>query len=182
VYLAAIGYDGRFILKQWQVQEGRFANQHLAETLPILDELPRARILSDPATQAFIASNTHHDIVYSIYLKNVLMTHQEIALRFCLTQLPLRPDKRNIVDRDHLVYPDAVSAFGGDTRKQEEALVSAACRELDLDPNISIRTFEVSHILWNKRQEPDWNIGRLRMDLEEVASGETWVLYKINEA
>ena len=182
VYLAAIGYDGRYVLKQWNVPEGRFANQHLASALLVLDDLPRSRILSDPSTQSFIASNTHHDIVYSIYLKNVLMSHQEVASRFCLTQLPLRPDMRLISERGHLVYPDAVSAFGGDLRAQEEAMVFAACRELDLDPNISIRTYEVSHILWNKRQVPNWNIGRLRMDLIEIASDETWVLYKINEA
>ena len=182
VYLAAIGYDGRFVMGQWQVSEGRFANQHLADALDVLDELPRSRILSDTGTQAFIAAHTRHDIVYSIYLKNVLMSHYELASRLCLTMLPLRPDKRMISERMHLVYPDAVSAFGGDTRQQEEELVFAACRELDLDPNISIRTYEVSHIFWNKREEPDWNVSRLRMDLEEVASGETWVLYKINEA
>lgn len=182
VYLAAIGFDGRFVIGQWQVPEGRFANQHLVSALTILDELPRGRILSDPATMALIASNTHHDIVYSIYLKNVLLSHQEIALRFCLSQLPLRPDKRIIEGRGHLVYPDAISAFGGDLQQQEAAMVTAACRELDLDPNTSIRTFEISHIFWNKRQEPDWNIGRLQMDLEEIASDETWVLYKINEA
>ncbi|MBT4119703.1 MAG: hypothetical protein HOG89_01075 [Candidatus Peribacter sp.] len=182
VYLAAIGYDGRFVLGQWEVPEGRFANQHLSEAITVLDALPRGRILSDPATQALIASNTHHDIVYSIYLKNVLMTHHEIAMRFCLTQLPLRPDKRLISERGHLVYPDAVSAFGGDLRAQEEAMVFAACKELDLDPNISIQTYEISHIFWNKKQVPDWNIDRLHMDLDEIASGEQWVLYKINEA
>ncbi|MDA0375833.1 MAG: hypothetical protein O3A80_00790 [bacterium] len=182
VYLAAIGFDGRFVLKQWTVSDSRFRDQHLASALPVLDALPRGRILSDPATEALLASNTHHDIVYSIYLKNVLMSHQELASRFCLTQLPLRPDNRLISERGHLVYPDAVSAFGGDLRQKEEAMVFAACRELDLDPNISIRTYEISHIFWNKTNEPNWNIDRLHMDLTEVASGDTWVLYKINEA
>ncbi|MAE68503.1 MAG: hypothetical protein QF793_02895 [Candidatus Peribacteraceae bacterium] len=180
IYLAAIGYDGRYVFGQWKVEPGRFAGQHLAQTLPALDDLPRGRILSDPATQSFLAAYTHHDVVYSIYLKNVLMTHHEIASRFCLSQLPLRPDKRIISDRHHLVYPDAVSAFGGDLRKQEEDMVFAACRELDLDPAISIKTYEISHILWNKFLEPDWNIQRLHLNLEEVASGETWALYQIN--
>ena len=179
VYLAAIGYDGRYILKQWNVAPGRFDNQHLATALPALDALPRARILSDPGVQSFLSSNTHHDIVYSVYLKNVLMTHQELASRFCLTQLPLPPEKRKIAEREHLVYPDAVSAFGGDTRAQEEALVFAACAELDLDPALAIRTFDVSHIFWNKQDVPDWELGRLGLELEEVGVGETWVLYEI---
>ncbi len=182
VYLAAIGFDGRYVLGQWKVPEARFTNQYFSDSLPVLHDLPRSRILSDPGTQAFIAAHTHHDIVYSVYLKNVLMSHLELASRFCLTQLPLRPDKRLISKRHHLIYPDAVSAFGGDTRAEEEEMVFAACRELDLDPNIAIRTYEISHIFWNKKEVPDWNIGRLHMDLTEIASGETWVLYRINEA
>lgn len=182
VYLAAIGYDGRYVLNQWGVQTEDFANQHLASALTKLNTLSRGRILSDPESLSIIAANTHHDVVYSVYLKNVLMTHHEIASRFCLTQLPLRPDQRYIAQQRHLIFPDAVSAFGGDTREQEEELVLAACTELDLDPNISIRTYEVSHIFWNKVQEPDWNIERLGMELEIVDEGETWVLYKIVES
>lgn len=179
VYAAAITYDGRYVLGQWTVSESRFENQFLVETLPVFDGLERGRVLSDPATMAFIASNTHHDIVYSIYLKNVLMTHREIALRYCLSQLPLRPEQRRIRETQHLIMPDAVSAFKGDTRTQEIAMVESACAELDSDPEVSLNTFEVSYVLWNKVAEPDWNVRRLRTNLEEIASGPKWTLYRI---
>lgn len=103
VYMAAIGYDGRYVFGQWEVKDSDFENQYFAEMLPALDILPRGRILSDPETESFIASNTHHDIVYSIYLKNVLMTHREIALRYCLTQLPCDRSRDTFAKRSILL-------------------------------------------------------------------------------
>ncbi len=180
IYIAAIAYDGRGFLSLWQVRAEKFSMQHMHTALPVLDQMPRARILSDLETSPFIAGYTHHDVVHSVYLKNVLMTHQEIASRFCLTQLPLDPNLRNISERRHLVYPDAVSAFGGDTRAKEEAMVFAACKEVDLDPSVSLETFEVSHILWNTALEPDWDLSRLNIKLDEIAANEGWVLYRID--
>lgn len=179
VYLLAVGYDGRYVLNQWRVDEGSFANQHLAEALPALDALPRGRFVSDPDTLAFLAGSTHHDVVYSVYLKNVLMSHSELAMRYCLTQLPLHPTDWVIENRQHLVMPDAVSAFGQAVRRQEVAMVRAACNEAASDPALSLQTHEVSHVFWNKRNAPNWNLGRLQVGLEEVASGENWMLYRI---
>lgn len=179
LYMAGLAYDGRYVLKQWSVNAEEFSQQHLVDALPSLDGQPRGRILTDPETSAFVAGFTRHNVVYSIYLKNVLMTHAEIASRFCLTQLPLLPSQRSIEDRYHLVYPDSVEKLGGDLREQEVELVLRACEELDLDPAIAMRVYEITHVLWNKKAQPDWNVRRLRTSLEEVASGETWVLYKI---
>lgn len=179
VYLAAVFYDGRYVLGQWTQVEKRMSNQHLSTMLPVLDALPRKRILSDSDTSSFLAGNTHHDIVYSVYLKNVLMTHRELASRLCLTLLPLEPEDRHVENYGHRVYPDAISAFGGDTRQQEDVLVDNACRELDLDPSLGLEMFEVSHVLWNRQEMPYWNLSRLGVNLEEIAAEDTWVLYRI---
>lgn len=180
VYLGAIGYDGRFVLGQWDVIDGRFAEQHFATALPVLDDLPRSTILSDPATSAFIAGNTKHDIVYSIYLKNVLMIHNEIAERYCLTQLPVDTDARNIAGHSHLIYPDANGAFYNDpnVRKKEVQMVKAACNKLDSDPAGSLKRYGVDYVLWDMERNPDWQIGRFAVTLEEIASDEGWVLYR----
>ena len=179
VYLAAIGYDGRYLLSQWTVQEGRFNNQHLSEVLPIFDELPRGRILSDPDTSSFIAGYTHHDIVYSVYLKNVLMTHSELASRYCLTQIPIPPSARNIAETPHLIFPDASAAFGEEVRAEEVRIVESACREMDLDPALSLETYEIDYVFWNRVWAPNWDIKRIPVFLDTVESGEDWALLKI---
>lgn len=181
VYLAAIAVDGRYVLSQWTVEEGRFSTQYLSTALPTLDSLPHGRILSDPDTQSFIAAYTDHDVAYSVYLKNVLMTHQELAVRFCLSFLPLRPELRNLSSRHHLIFPDASEAFGSDVRAQEEKIVAHACREVDLDPATAIRTFEISYIFWNTRLQPEWDVSRLGVNLTEIASGDGWILYRIEQ-
>mgnify|MGYP005636657569 CR=1 FL=1 len=181
VYIAAISYDGRYLLNQWSVDDSSLADQHLSELFSELEGMRRTRIMTDPHTSALIAGFTKHDVVYSVYLKNVLLTHKEIALRFCLTQLPLRPEQRHIEDQQHLIYPDAVSAFKGSVREEEVALVQAACTELDLEPSLGLGVFEASHIVWNKAEQPEWNMRRLRTKLKLVSETDTWALYQISE-
>ncbi len=181
IYIAAITVDGRYVIKQWTVSVESMQDQHLAELFTELEGINRARIMSDPHTSALIAGFTNHDVVYSIYLKNVLLTHKEIALRFCLTQLPLRPEQRHIEDQQHLIYPDAVSAFKGSVREEEVALVQAACTELDLEPSLGLGVFEASHIVWNKVEQPEWNMRRLRTKLDLIKETDTWALYHIAE-
>lgn len=181
VYCSAIAYDGRFVLQQWQAASRDYSQQHLATALPVLDELPRGRFVSDPKTLALIAGATKHDVVYSVYLKNILMPHVEIAARYCLTQLPVPPAERNITDQHHLVHPDANAAFGDPTiREQEVAMVEAACRELDLDPAAALQVFEVQYVLWNKQAHPEWNLERLQTSLTLIQESDTWSLWQID--
>lgn len=181
VYLAAVAYDGRFVLKQWHVIEDHFNEQHLAEALPELDVLPRSTILSSGQGSAFIAGYTHHDVVYSIYLKNVLLTHEEIAQRYCLTVLPVSPELRAIREADHLVYPDAVSAFHNDpsVREREVAMVEAACAASDDDPVSALRHFGVDYVFWDEKADPGWDLSRLQVALEPISQGEGWSLWKV---
>lgn len=179
VYIAAITYDGRYVIRQWTVQESKFTQQHLASAFTVLNDMPRMRILSDPQTSSLIAGHTKHDIVYSIYLKNTLMTHTEIALRYCATQIPLPTKLRHIDDEKHLIYPDAVSAFKGDVRAHEVALVKTACADVELDPVGTLDTFEVSDILWNKVAQPHWDMSRVNRPLQLIQETDTWALYHI---
>ncbi len=181
VYLAAIGYDGRYILGQWSVQATHFSQQHFADALPILDDLPRGRILSDPKTSLFLAGFTKHDVVYTVYLKNVLMTHEEIAERYCAEQLPLLPKDRVITDATLLIYPDAVQAFRGDpsVRANEVAMVEEACARLDRDPPAALQRFDVQYVFWDHVGQPKWDLSRLQLPLMVVAQGEGWSLLKL---
>jgi len=181
IYLAAIGYDGRYVLGQWQVRDSDFADQHLAGLLPFLDAMPRSRILSDQDTSSFIAAFSKHDIVFSTYLKNVLVTHEELTNRFCLLMLPIAPDKRAIHERQHLIFPDASAAFGPEVRKEEERIVEERCRAADLDAARMLKTYEVGFVLWNTAAEPTWDLRRLQVPLTELARGDGWILFRIIE-
>ncbi|MFH1348251.1 MAG: hypothetical protein ABIH58_01290 [Patescibacteria group bacterium] len=173
VYIAALGYDGRYIFNQWKPNEGRFAQQHFASLIPELDKLPRSRILSDTATSSFIAGHTHHDIVYSIHLKNTLMTHEELAERFCMTQLALPSEKRDWKDRRHLVHPESSDPA---VKKWELELVGSACERVDADPDFYLKKFGIEYVVWDERNNPDWGISRL--EVEEASGGKGWSLWQ----
>ncbi len=180
VYIVGIAYDGRHILKQWRVDPARFERQHLASALPVLDTLPRTTILSDPDTSQFLAGATRHDVVYSLYLKNVLMTHERLAERYCVTQLPLPPGQKFIEENAQLLYPDALGAFKDPPlREQEVALVREACERLDRRPGEALKQFGVSYILVDGRRQPLWNVKRLLIPLEKVQESVGWTLYRV---
>jgi hypothetical protein len=181
IYLAALAYDGRYVIDQFTVLPSRFSEQHLADVLPVLDQIPRSRILTDPDTSMFIAGFTKHDVVYDLYLKNVLLSHQAIAERYCVTQLALPPSEWKIAERQHLIYPDANSAFKNDpsVREREVAMVQEACTRLSKDPQAALQKFGVQYVLWDKKRQPAWDLKRLKVALEEVGNEEGWLLWKI---
>lgn len=179
VYLAGIAYDERYMFDLFRVKEHAFGEQHFSSLLPVLDSLPRGRILSDPDTSMFLAGSTKHDVVYSIYLKNVLMPHEEIADRYCLTQMPLEARQRNIADNKMLIYPDANRAFKNpDHREEEVRLVEQACARHDLDVAGALREYGITHVLWDEKRQPGWDITRLG-SLTGVKKGEGWSLWEV---
>jgi hypothetical protein len=123
----------------------------------------------------------HHDIVYSIYLKNVLMSHKEIAERYCLTQLPLAPEERRIAEQKWLIYPDAVSAFKDNpsVREEEVNMVEEACARADRDPKTFLRAYGVSTVLWDEKHQPTWDLKRLKVKLEKTAASVGWSLWRL---
>ncbi len=181
IYLAAIAYDGRHIINQWTVRDSRFREQHFATLLPVLDALPRSTILSDPTTEMFLAGSTKHDVVYSLYLKNVLMSHKEIAERFCATQIPVPPAERHL-ELQQPIYPDADGAFSGDPTvpAREQEMIRVACNEADSHAAKSIRAFHPQYILWDELRHPEWNLRRFHVPLTKAASGSGWSLWSLH--
>lgn len=180
VYLGAVAYDGRYAFSQWTVRASRFGEQHFATLLPALDAIPRATILSDGATEQFLAGATKHDVVYTLYLKNVLMSHEEIADRYCATMLPVSAGERRL-EQASPIYPDAVSAFKYDpaVRQREIQTVMAACAAADLDPAALLKRFGVQYVLWDERRQPGWDLKRLKAPLVKFSSGSGWSLWSL---
>jgi len=182
VYLSGIAYDERGVFSLFRVQEASFNEQHFASALPILDALPRSQILTDPSTSMFLAATTKHDVMYSIYLKNVLMSHTEIAERYCLTQLPVLPRNRRITENRFLIYPDANSAFREDptVREREVAMVKEACARFDRDPEKALQQYGVTHVLWDEKRQPMWDVTKLG-SLNLLERSEGWSLWSISQ-
>jgi hypothetical protein len=183
LYISAIAYDGRWIIKQWNPSPENFASQHLSDLLSTLDEIPRARILSDRDTQSLITSHTHHDVVYSIYLKNILLSHKENAQRVCLTYLPLDPNLRNLEASRNLVYADALGAFPDPKIREEELeLVRNECSQVDKEPEKFLTQYGIDLVVWDEKRNPEWDLNRLKSELQIMERGEGWSVWKITSS
>ncbi len=178
LYLAAVGYDGRAVITQWTPLESRFSMQHLSTLLPLLEKIQRGRILSDPETSLFLASTTKHDVVYGLYLKNVLIHHQELADRFCATQMAIPPADRHLEQREYRIWPDANGAFGSSARQKELQLVDDRCAAMDRYLPSALQQFDFQYVLWDEKHHPEWQLDRLKMLLKYVQSGSGWSLWE----
>ena len=184
IFLSGIAYDNRSLIGQWRIDAGDFEEQHLAGTLPILDALPHATILSDPSTSAFISGYTQHNVLYTYYIQHELHTHREIAERYCLTQRALSPKKRHPENEPVLVYGAAYDAIfdpgeRAKVREQELQLVSDVCTEVDFHTPDFLMRYGVQYVLWDKKRQPEWSIERFNVHLKEVQRGDGWELWKI---
>ncbi|OGJ57130.1 hypothetical protein A2635_01320 [Candidatus Peribacteria bacterium RIFCSPHIGHO2_01_FULL_51_9] len=184
IFLAGIAYDNRHVFEQWQITKDDFSEQHLASALPILDQLERTTVLSDPATSAFLASYTHHNVLFTPYIQHELHSHRAIAERYCLTQVAIPPQERRPGDAHVLIYGAAYDAIFDEeerqrVREQELTLVSDVCAEVDLHVADFLTRYGVQYILWDQKRHPEWHIERLRLNLEEVKREEEWMIWKV---
>ncbi len=179
VFLAGIAYDGRYVFRQFEVRAEDFAEQHFATLLPVLDVLPRTRILSDQDTSLFVAGHTKHDVVYSPYLVHTLLSDEELLQRYCLTRLPILPDNRNY--KQDLKNPLLLPQMHSDAAYLDFAAseLLRVCSEIDVEPEVAIRNFGVHYILWDELRQPEWNINSMNISLQEVKRGAGWSLWEV---
>lgn len=184
VILAAVGFENRKVVAQWRIDDSDFADQHLASALPVLDTLPRSIILSDPSTSVFISGSTKHDVVFTGYLQHTLVTNEDLAEAFCLTQLPLKPEDRHFETRNLLVLANAIGSELDPVKRaalhqKDLALAHEACNRLDTNPKDTLKKEEVEYVFWNAAEEPNWDLSRLKIRLEKVNEGGRWSLWKV---
>lgn len=179
IFLAGIAYDGRAVFSQWRIIPGRFEDQHLVTLLPLLDAIPKGRILSDAHTSLFVAGQSQYDVVYSLYLKHTLMSNREFTERYCGTVLPLPTSHRNSEDLSHLQQVFPASGMPPSERDQKLQGIQEICAEIDAKPAAFLMQYGVTYILWNEERESKWELKRLRVPLEKVEQGKGWSLWKV---
>ena len=184
IFLLGIALDNRSIISQWRLNPEDFAEQHLASLLETLDLVEQSVILSDPLTSSFVASHTRHDVLFTHYIQHELRSHQELAERYCLTQLPFLPSDRRPEEEHVLVYGAAYDVLFTDAdrehvRAQELEFVGKTCAVMDRDPRALLGQYNVQYFLWDEKRQPQWLVSRLNVSIREVAQGEGWSLWKI---
>ncbi len=184
IFLLGIATDSRSLIGQWRIDAEDFEEQHLSGSLEVLDALPRTVVLADPLTSSFIASFTGHDVLFTHYIQHELLSHSEIAKRYCLTQLPLAPEDRKPETELTLVYGPAYDGIRdpisrGVLRQAEFALVTETCAAVDAHPRATLERYGVTHILWDEERFPHGDLGRLGVPLERIVSGQGWSLWRV---
>lgn len=184
IFLSGIAYDNRTVLSQWRHDESDFEEQHLASALPELDKLPRMTILSDPQTSAFIASYTRHDVLFTAYAQHELHSHDDLAERYCLTQVAISPVRRTPESEPVLIYGDGYDGFPtveakASLRVEELSRVLSMCRRVDARIKSTLGKYGVRYILWDQKRQPAWDLRRMNIRLAEVTRGEGWSLWRI---
>lgn len=87
IFLGGIAYDARYVFSQFVPQDSRFTEQHLVSARKVLEKYPRSNILSDEQSSLFIAGHTHHNVMYSPYLKHALFSNEELQRRKCFVHI-----------------------------------------------------------------------------------------------
>jgi hypothetical protein len=180
VYLAGIAVDAKRIIRQWTPSPGHFAEQQFAGIVPVLDQLPRARILSDARTSLFIAGATHHDVVSTLYSQNTLMSDAELAERYCLTRMLVSPEEWRLSEQGVLIHPAKTRASDEpDAWQQEVAFVEAACDQVHRDIPRYLHQFGITRVLWNQELYPIGDVNRLGVPVQKIAEADGIVLWSI---
>ncbi|OGJ55175.1 hypothetical protein A3D11_03840 [Candidatus Peribacteria bacterium RIFCSPHIGHO2_02_FULL_49_16] len=181
VFIAGIAYDNRSVVSQWRVDAEDFREQHLASSLPVLDELQRSVILSDSLTSSFIASHTHHDVIFTNYIQHELRSHRELAERYCLTQMPLNVSHRRPEDEIVLIYGDAYDGMYTQEertrlRQEELNLVTVTCADIEGRLQEFLEKYHVQYVVWDEKRQVKWDLGRIT-GLELIERGEGWSVW-----
>ncbi len=147
--------------------------QHLAPVLRHLDDGVRENVLTDYRTAQMVTNWTDDDTVFTPYVRHLLVSNQEFAERYCLTELPnpTGPDIRWIAwetlqIRAQDLLPKRMNEF------------QAVCDDFLMDPRAALEKYRVDYLLWNQRERPTWKIDEELFT--KVEEGEGWSLYRVS--
>lgn len=153
VFLLAGLWDYRSV---WDIVRGQYYVpnvQHLAPAVHTIDDGVRRTILTDKTSAHMVTTWTDDDVVYTAYIKHLLISDQEYAERYCLSEMfnPAGPDlawlAREVVET-------------GDPAEVERrrAQFAAICSPVRQNRPSFLKQYGVDLILWNERLHPEWHI------------------------
>jgi len=170
-------YKGRGTFRLPLPEYSRY--QHLSgliETLR-LDEHTET-ILTDRDTSLMIGNATKHDLVFTSYLRHILVSDRELAERYCLVEA----FKKSSPDTEWLAHDvQELSAAGQDATKnvleQGLALTQDACAWVTAHKKEALKKYGVSLLAWDERNHPEWRIDEKLF--QSVSKGAGWSLWSL---
>lgn len=151
--------------------------QHLAPALTALRQIPQKQIiLSDRDSSLIIGTYTNHDLVYTEYLRHVLMSFPELAERYCLTQFVTGAS----ADTDWLAYSTQERSAAGQQATLERVernrqLTHEACNVVYAHPKEALARYGTTLLLWDEKNYPSWKIPQTYFAV--VTKGAGWSVW-----
>lgn len=148
--------------------------QHLAPALAHLSDGKRQTILTDGRSAQMVTNWTDDDVIFTPYVRHLLINNEEFAERYCLSELasPLGPDIYRIAS-------EAAHIRIRHLLPEREREFRAICEKLLHDPREALTRYGVDLLLWNQHEYPLWKIP---LELfERIAQGEGWSLWKVKD-
>ena len=147
--------------------------EHLMPAARFLDaDGKRRNVLTDRTTAHVVTGWTDDDVVFTAYLRHILITDREYAERFCLSELPAAggPDFAWLA-KEVVEGLDPVSV--AERRRQFAGL----CESVLANPHDALMRYDIDTLLWNERMHPDWRIDKTLFLPEEQGDG--WSVWKV---
>ncbi|MBI5794082.1 hypothetical protein HZA87_03280 [Candidatus Uhrbacteria bacterium] len=172
IFLLAGLYDYR---SAWDIIRGEYYIrniQHLAPAVQFLDDGYRSAVLTDKVSAHMVTTWTDDDVLFTAYVKHLLVSNQEYAERYCLTEIfdPSGPDLRWLgsevtEDQNPLTIAQWQETFGD------------ICKPVLKNPATFLKKYNVTFLLWNEKLRPEWKIDQRLFT--QVKSGEGWSVWKV---
>lgn len=170
VFLLAGLYDYR---SAWNIVRGTYYVrdlQHLRPAVNALDDNFREIVLTDRSSAHMVTTWTDDDVIFTAYARHLLISDEEYAQRYCLTELfnPAGPDI------DWLAH-EVVERPSGEDYAQRREQFAAICDPIRASPGNYLKKYGVSKLLWNERLRPEWRIDQRRF--ARVQRGDGWSVW-----
>ncbi len=155
--------------------------QHLAPALAALNRIQEQQIiLSDLDSSLIVGTYTNHDLVYTEYLRHVLMSFPELAERYCLMQfMSGKP-----ADTDWLAYTTKELSGAGqkptlERVERNKQLTKQACSVVYARPKEALERYATTLVLWDEKNYPEWKIPQKFLEVSEQGTG--WSVWKVKK-
>lgn len=177
LFAAVKDYKGRSTIFQPLPHFEKF--QHLAPAVRAINRIPEKQIvLSDLDSSLILGTYTDHDLLYTEYIRHILMSFSERADRYCLTQFMTGKP----ADTDWLAYNvQELSAAGQKATlekvERDKVLTKASCENVYARPKEALKRYGVTLLLWDEKNYPDWNIPEKYFTPSEKGVG--WSVWRV---
>lgn len=157
----------------WSVLAGNYYVRdiaHLRPAIDILDQKPRDTVLSDKVSSHMVTSWTDDDVVFTAYVKHMLVSDREYVERYCLSELfsPSGPDLTWLAS-------EIVETKQEDLIAAKKIEFLSYCDSVLQSPEKFLEKYDVQWLLWNERLYPEWKIIRFFV---RVQGGNGWSLWR----